>query len=311
MLRFKLTKYGDYMLSSLLRTYARAVDGGLTWKQSLNVAYIQVAIVVNDFFPLIAFGALLVGASSFGIYISFAYGGFEIWLGIISFLFSVAFGAFGAVAVSERFVLPIFTRYGLWFLLVIAINSTLYYSLPESVVWEPVWLVATFPTVLAILGSTYLFYKDTMSFAFYIENTKRVNLADKIPFRVRAPIIRMAAEDKYVWIKTEKGECELRITLSDAIAAVNASGVQVHRSHWVRNDYINTLEKEGRSFYLHVCDNKVPVSAKKVDVVKRIVEQNRLNVHDPLALLRSDAQLRDGQRQFRDFYGKNAPERIS
>ena len=263
------------MLSKLMKTYARAVDGGLTWKQSLNVAYIQVAIVVNDFFPQVAFGALLVGASSFGIYISVAYGGFEIWLGIISFLFSVAFGAFGAVAVSERFVLPMFSRYGLWFLLVISIHSTLYYSLPESVVWEPVWLVATFPTVLAIMGGIYLFYKDTMSFAFYIENSKRVNLADKIPFSVRAPIIRMVAEDKYVWVKTEKGECELRITLSDAIAAVDGSGVQVHRSHWVRNDYINALEKDGRSFYLHVCDTKVPVSAKKVDIVKRIVEQNR------------------------------------
>jgi hypothetical protein len=78
----------------------------------------------------------------------------------------------------------------------------------------------------------------------------------------RGAILAISVRDHYVDVQTRKGQASLLLRFSDAMAEVDpAAGVQVHRSHWVAWDEIETVEREGVKTYLKLKHGgRVPVS---------------------------------------------------
>lgn len=80
---------------------------------------------------------------------------------------------------------------------------------------------------------------------------------------VRAPVLRLSANDHYVDVVTTRGAQILRLRLSDAIDEMEpAEGCCVHRSHWVARDAIERVERENahKMFLLLKNGDRVPVS---------------------------------------------------
>lgn len=76
------------------------------------------------------------------------------------------------------------------------------------------------------------------------------SLADKLPPRLRgAPVLALQAEDHYLRVHTEKGDCLVLMRLSDAIAAVEAlDGARTHRSWWVARSAVTAIARgDGRA----------------------------------------------------------------
>ena len=238
MISFRLSNYGERKLKELLKIYSGITSKGPSWRQSFKISYLQVIIVLNDTASLLFYLAMLVVGMALGVFVSIAYGGVEIWYGISSFVFSTILGAFCAVLLSERFLLPVFVRVSFWVIFSFFINLAIYFYINLFLSYHASFLFAAFTCLVCVTGVTYFLFKDRLSFLFYMANTNRPSLYDNLPNQIRGPIIRMAARDKYVSIKTEKGEYELRMTLSDAIEAAKVPGVRIHRSYWVGREYI-------------------------------------------------------------------------
>lgn len=79
---------------------------------------------------------------------------------------------------------------------------------------------------------------------------------------LRGPIQRVSANDRQSQVFTEKGETSVRMRFVDVLIQLDgASGMQVHRSHWVAFDAIEQLQQDGRRFVAKLrCGGKVPVS---------------------------------------------------
>jgi hypothetical protein len=79
---------------------------------------------------------------------------------------------------------------------------------------------------------------------------------------MRGAIRRVSASDRQSIIHTQKGEASLRMRFADALIQLEgASGMRVHRSHWVAFDAITRLEQDGRRYVATLsCGGTVPVS---------------------------------------------------
>jgi len=80
---------------------------------------------------------------------------------------------------------------------------------------------------------------------------------------VRAPVLRLSANDHYVEVVTTRGKQVLRLRLSDAINEMEpVEGFCVHRSHWVTRSAIVQVERENahKLFVLLKNGDRVPVS---------------------------------------------------
>jgi hypothetical protein len=75
-------------------------------------------------------------------------------------------------------------------------------------------------------------------------------------------IVRLAMQDHYIEVVTDKGSELILMRLSDAIGELEGiDGLQVHRSHWVAHSGITGSEKDRERHYLLTQDGgRVPVS---------------------------------------------------
>jgi hypothetical protein len=91
-------------------------------------------------------------------------------------------------------------------------------------------------------------------------------VGDRILHRIdpgqRGPILSMSVRDHYVDVQTDKGQISLLLRFSDAMAEVDPqAGVQVHRSHWVAWQAIESIERDGSKLHLRLkVGTRVPVS---------------------------------------------------
>lgn len=78
----------------------------------------------------------------------------------------------------------------------------------------------------------------------------------------RGLILHIAVEDHYTLVKTSRGSELLLLRFSDALAEVGVSrGLQVHRSHWVADDFVDTVKRvDGRAVLRLADGTEVPVS---------------------------------------------------
>ncbi|MCF6328009.1 MAG: LytTR family transcriptional regulator [Devosiaceae bacterium] len=92
---------------------------------------------------------------------------------------------------------------------------------------------------------------------------------EKIPFLRRISneigysLISLSMQDHYVEVITSKGRELVHLTFADAIRELkNYPGTQIHRSHWISNDAISSLSREGRATFVETIDGrKLPISA--------------------------------------------------
>lgn len=78
----------------------------------------------------------------------------------------------------------------------------------------------------------------------------------------RGPLVALTVEDHYVRVRTRKGEASVLMRLSDAIAeTVPVAGLQVHRSHWVALDAVQSIRRRGDGALLQIAGgDEIPVS---------------------------------------------------
>lgn len=109
----------------------------------------------------------------------------------------------------------------------------------------------------------------------------RPALLDRLPVSKRGALVRIEVQDHYVLAVTAKGREMLLMRLADAIAETGpATGMQVHRSHWVAFDAVEGLErgpgKTPRLMLVMSDGAKVPVSRSFAAAVRaRFAETSR------------------------------------
>lgn len=83
----------------------------------------------------------------------------------------------------------------------------------------------------------------------------------RLPFELRAQLVRIEAQDHYLNVVTQKGSTLILMRLGDAIAELEGQGLQVHRSHWVALQAVAKPRREkGRDVLLMSDGMAVPVS---------------------------------------------------
>ncbi len=91
--------------------------------------------------------------------------------------------------------------------------------------------------------------------------TAASELADRLPPELGASVIALSAEDHYLRVYTERGDCLIHYRFSDAVRALGAAGVQVHRSWWVAKNAVERAERESSRHVLVLIGGlRVPVS---------------------------------------------------
>lgn len=87
----------------------------------------------------------------------------------------------------------------------------------------------------------------------------------------RGPLYRLAAEDHYTRIVTAAGSELLLLRFADALAELGtASGLKVHRSHWVADEAVVELQRDGQRALLILKDgSEVPVSRSHAGPVRQ------------------------------------------
>ncbi|MEH6644828.1 LytTR family DNA-binding domain-containing protein [Sulfitobacter sp.] len=83
----------------------------------------------------------------------------------------------------------------------------------------------------------------------------------RLPIELRAPLVRIEAQDHYLNVVTAKGNTLILMHLGDATAELSGLGIQVHRSHWVAPAAVKTRRREkGRDLLVMADGAEVPVS---------------------------------------------------
>ena len=77
------------------------------------------------------------------------------------------------------------------------------------------------------------------------EAVARPALIDRLPVDKRGTLVRLEVQDHYVLVVTSRGSELLLMRLGDAIAETGGAGQQIHRSHWVADDGVRALARQG------------------------------------------------------------------
>ena len=95
-------------------------------------------------------------------------------------------------------------------------------------------------------------------------------LLERLPFERRAALVALSAEDKYVRVRTLKGDGLVLMRLTDAVREVGDTvGLQVHRSHWVAVDQIAAVARKGDGALLKMTHGpEIPVSRANLGKIR-------------------------------------------
>jgi len=78
----------------------------------------------------------------------------------------------------------------------------------------------------------------------------------------RGRLQHLAVEDHYTFVRTSRGRELILLRFSDALRETGgAAGLQVHRSHWVADDFVTALNRTNGKLSLSLADGtEIPVS---------------------------------------------------
>ncbi|WP_203290944.1 LytTR family DNA-binding domain-containing protein [Maricaulis parjimensis] len=109
-----------------------------------------------------------------------------------------------------------------------------------------VWVISAAVTVVTLLVEQ----RQDLEVAGDAQPGALPALTEKMPHKLRhAAILALSAEDHYLRVHTESGDCLILMRLSDAITAVDAlDGARTHRSWWVAKDAVERVSRgDGRA----------------------------------------------------------------
>lgn len=100
--------------------------------------------------------------------------------------------------------------------------------------------------------------------------TDRPPLLDRLPPHLRWRLLYLSMQDHYVDVRTDRGGTLVLMRLADAIAETRGvDGLQIHRSHWIARDAVETAERSNRRLSLRMSDGAVlPVSRSCLAAVR-------------------------------------------
>lgn len=85
-------------------------------------------------------------------------------------------------------------------------------------------------------------------------------------------ITRLAMQDHYVEVHTDRGSQLVLMRFSDALEELEGlSGWRLHRSHWIAEDGIADIERlDGKTFAITVDGTRLPISRTYLPVLKEV-----------------------------------------
>ncbi|WP_417523712.1 LytTR family DNA-binding domain-containing protein [Marinovum sp.] len=107
--------------------------------------------------------------------------------------------------------------------------------------------------------------------------TQRTAFHKRLPPELGDDIISISMQDHYAEVTTTLGTHLVLIRLSDAIAELKgASGLQVHRSHYVMKAHLQRMHRDGSRLRVTLSDGRdIPVSAKHAEAVRDALRARR------------------------------------
>ena len=129
-----------------------------------------------------------------------------------------------------------------------------------SVFWQT---VQALPVAIIIGIVAYFFFQPVQSPSTDPqERDPDARLMLRLPPAKRGELLFMSMQDHYVEIVTRKGRELVLLRLADAISeAGSATGIQVHRSHWVAFSGISSVKRDGGKTSVIMSDGtELPVS---------------------------------------------------
>ncbi|MDB5525336.1 MAG: DNA-binding protein [Rhizobium sp.] len=95
-----------------------------------------------------------------------------------------------------------------------------------------------------------------------VSPTAAAPLLQRLKPENRGPLLRLAVEDHYTLVTTTKATELILLRFSDAVRETGSTaGLQVHRSHWVADDFVAGLDRANGKLTLLLTDGSgIPVS---------------------------------------------------
>ncbi|RED11290.1 LytTR family DNA-binding domain-containing protein [Pontivivens insulae] len=100
------------------------------------------------------------------------------------------------------------------------------------------------------------------------ETPRAPALLERLPPAKRGQLLSISVSDHYVEVVTTKGQEMILMRLSDAMGEAG-TGLQIHRSHWVAEDAIRTVSRQGDGAIATLSDGRtLPVSRSRLPDLK-------------------------------------------
>lgn len=213
---------------------------------------------------------------------------------VVTVVLSIAgpFGTYEALGLGQRFVYWTLAIFGCAILFEIAVDLAMFVVLktrPIAVQILAGALVAALPASAVVLGLETLFREGmapaswpwlffcvfvvgtVMSFlnfhpAFARLRPRRTRRAapflDRLPKALGEKLDSLSMNDHYVEAVTPEGRAMIHLRFKDALAELDGyPGLQIHRSHWVAFDAIESIDRNARSLEIRTRAGRVlPVS---------------------------------------------------
>ncbi len=129
---------------------------------------------------------------------------------------------------------------------------------------SPIWLITlvTFSVATAVVQSRLLWETEN--------GERRPRLLARITDPEASCIHHVTVRDHYIEVATDRGTETLLLRFSDAMQELDGiDGMQVHRSHWVAQEAIDTLSRSGGRLALRLKNgSEVPVSRAYQEAVE-------------------------------------------
>ena len=134
--------------------------------------------------------------------------------------------------------------------------------MPEA---SPVTFWQQFPLVLPVglvmAAVMYLAFEHTPADDEAKEADRPNPLMDRLPVEKRGAVISLSVEDHYVRVTTVRGEELVLMRMGDAVQAMGAAGMRIHRSHWIAYDHVAGATRVGGKPHVRTSDGRMlPVS---------------------------------------------------
>ncbi|WP_117193713.1 LytTR family transcriptional regulator DNA-binding domain-containing protein [Rhizobium terrae] len=86
----------------------------------------------------------------------------------------------------------------------------------------------------------------------------------------RGPLVRLSIEDHYTHVVTTRGHELVLMRFADALKELGGTpGLQVHRSHWVADAYVEKFKRDnGKLFVITKDGTEIPVSRPNLEAVR-------------------------------------------